>query len=49
LQRHRIIPPSSLVIRIRAARVRMGKRKAKIGGYGRPGKLDIVFDEQARK
>lgn len=27
----------------------MGKRKAKIGGYGRPGKLDIVFDEQARR
>lgn len=27
----------------------MGKRKAKIGGYGKPGKLDIVFDEQARR
>lgn len=24
-------------------------RKAKIGGYGKPGKLNIVFDEQARK
>lgn len=24
-------------------------RKAKIGGYGKPSKLDIVFDEQARK
>ena len=32
-----------------ATRSTMGKRKAKIGGYGKPGKLDIVFDEPARR
>ena len=44
-QRHDSIIVASRVVSHKS----MGKRKAKIGGYGKPGKLDIVFDEQARR